>query len=77
MSKGGKKKRSTAGLILDVVLTLCTCMLWLILILIRYLRNNSLQLHICTEMLNRVSVFFLCSFLRAKKTCPFMKREDK
>ena len=24
MSKGGKKKRSTAGLILDVVLTLCT-----------------------------------------------------
>lgn len=40
MSKGGKKKRSTAGLILDVVLT-------------------------------------LCSFLRAKKTFPFMKREDK
>ena len=24
MSKGGKKKRSTAGLILDVILTLCT-----------------------------------------------------
>nr|DAP99183.1 MAG TPA: hypothetical protein [Caudoviricetes sp.] len=30
-----------------------------------------------TEMLNRVSVFFLCSFLHAKKTFPFMKREDK
>ena len=28
MSKGGKKKRSTAGLILDVVLTLCTGGLW-------------------------------------------------
>lgn len=41
MSKGGKKKRSTAGLILDVILTLCTGDLWLIWILIRYLRNNS------------------------------------
>lgn len=41
MSKGGKKKRSTAGLILDVILTLCTDGLWLIWILIRYLRNNS------------------------------------
>ena len=30
MSKGGKKKRSTAGLILDVILTLCTGGLWLI-----------------------------------------------
>ena len=40
MSKGGKKKRSTAGLILDVVLTLCTGGLWLIWILIRYLRNK-------------------------------------
>lgn len=29
MSKGGKKKRSTAGLILDVVLTLCTGGLWI------------------------------------------------
>ena len=29
MSKGGKKKRSTAGLILDVILTLCTGGLWL------------------------------------------------
>ena len=28
MSKGGKKKRSTAGLILDVILTLCTGGLW-------------------------------------------------
>lgn len=41
MSKGGKKKRSTAGLILDVILTLCIGGLWLIWILIRYLRNNS------------------------------------
>ena len=41
MSKGGKKKRSTAGFILDVILTLCTGGLWLIWILIRYLRNNS------------------------------------
>lgn len=41
MSKGGKKKRSTVGLILDVVLTFCTGGLWLIWILIRYLRNNS------------------------------------
>lgn len=40
MSKN-KKKRSTAGLILDLVLTICTGGLWLILILIRYLRNNS------------------------------------
>lgn len=30
MSKSGKKKRSTAGLILDVILTLCTGGLWLI-----------------------------------------------
>ena len=37
----GRKKRSTAGLILDVILTLCTGGLWLIWILIRYLRNNS------------------------------------
>ena len=41
MSKGGKKKRGTAALILDVILTLCTGGLWLIWILIRYLRNNS------------------------------------
>ena len=41
MSKGGKKKRSTAGLILDVILTLCAGGLWLIWILNRYLRNNS------------------------------------
>lgn len=42
MSKNNnKKKRSTAGLILDVILTFCTGGLWLIWILIRYLRNNS------------------------------------
>ena len=34
-------KRSTGGLILDVILTFCTGGLWLIWILIRYLRNNS------------------------------------
>ncbi len=36
-----KKKRGTGGLILDLILTLCTGGLWLIWILIRYLRNNS------------------------------------
>lgn len=41
MSRNNGKKRSTAGLILDVVLTLCTGGLWLIVVLIRYLRNNS------------------------------------
>lgn len=41
MSRNNRKKRSTAGLILDVILTLCTGGLWLIWILIRYLRNNS------------------------------------
>ena len=35
------KKRSTAGLILDVILTFTTGGLWLIWIIIRYLRNNS------------------------------------
>ena len=40
MSKGNGK-RSTGGLILDVILTFCTGGLWLIWILIRYLRNNS------------------------------------
>lgn len=38
---GGKKKRSTAGLILDVILVFATGGLWLIWILVRYLRNNS------------------------------------
>lgn len=37
----GKRRRSTAGLILDFVLVLLTGGLWLIWILIRYLRNNS------------------------------------
>lgn len=41
MSRNSGKKRSMAGLILDVILTLCTGGLWLIWILIRYLRNNS------------------------------------
>lgn len=41
MSRNNGKKRSTAGLILDVIFTLCTGGLWLIWILIRYLRNNS------------------------------------
>lgn len=41
MSKNKHKKRSTAGLILDVFLTVITGGLWLIWILIRYLRNNS------------------------------------
>ena len=41
MSNKNGKKRSTAGLILDVFLTLFTGGLWLIWILIRYLRNNS------------------------------------
>ncbi len=34
------KKRSTAGLILDFVLVIATGGLWLIWILIRYLRNR-------------------------------------
>lgn len=41
MSKNTKKKRGTGGLILDLFLTLITGGLWLIWILIRYLRNNS------------------------------------
>lgn len=41
MGRNSGKKRSTAGLILDVILTFCTGGLWLIWILIRYLRNNS------------------------------------
>lgn len=36
-----KKKRGCMGLLLDVVLTICTGGLWLLWILIRYLRNNS------------------------------------
>ena len=36
-----KKKRGCLGLIFDFVLTLLTGGLWLIWILIRYLRNNS------------------------------------
>ena len=41
MSKNGKK-RGFGGLLLDfIILVLCTGGLWLIWILIRYLRNNS------------------------------------
>ena len=36
-----RKKRSTGGLILDFILTFLTGGLWLVWILIRYLRNNS------------------------------------
>lgn len=36
-----KKKRSTFGLIVDLCLTFMTGGLWLIWIIIRYLRNNS------------------------------------
>ena len=35
------KKRSTAGLILDVIIVFATGGLWLVWILVRYLRNNS------------------------------------
>lgn len=40
MSRNGRK-RSTFGILLDFILTICTGGLWLIWILIRYLRNNS------------------------------------
>lgn len=39
--KHGKKKRGTLGILLDVILTVITGGLWLIWIVIRYLRNNS------------------------------------
>lgn len=39
--KANGKKRSTAGLILDVILVFATGGLWLVWILVRYLRNNS------------------------------------
>lgn len=41
MSRNGSSKRGTGGILLDVILTLCTGGLWLLWILIRYLRNNS------------------------------------
>ena len=37
----GTRRRSTVGLIFDFVLTICTGGLWLVWIVIRYLRNNS------------------------------------
>lgn len=36
-----KKKRGTLGLIVDIILTIATGGLWLLWIVIRYLRNNS------------------------------------
>lgn len=36
-----KKKRGTFSLLVDFILTICTGGLWLIWIVIRYLRNNS------------------------------------
>ncbi len=35
------KKRSFWGLVLDFILVICTGGLWLIWLLIKYLRNNS------------------------------------
>lgn len=36
-----RKKRGCLGLLLDLILTICTGGLWLIWILIKYLRHNS------------------------------------
>lgn len=41
MSKNREKKRSTGGMILDLILVFATGGLWLIWILVRYLRSNS------------------------------------
>lgn len=41
MSRNGTNKRGAGGILLDVILTLCASGLWLLWILIRYLRNNS------------------------------------
>lgn len=41
MSNGGGKKRGFFGLLFDFIFVLLTGGLWLIWILIRYLRNNS------------------------------------
>lgn len=41
MAKKNGKKRGTFGLIIDMILTLLTGGLWLVWIIIRYLRNNS------------------------------------
>lgn len=41
MSRSEKKKRSTIGILFDFILVFCTGGLWLVWILIRYLRNNS------------------------------------
>lgn len=39
--KNSNKKSSFGGILLDFILVICTGGLWLIWILIRYLRNNS------------------------------------
>lgn len=39
--KNGKKQRGLLGLLLDIILVILTDGLWLIWILIRFLRNNS------------------------------------
>ena len=41
MAKNKAKKRGTFGLIMDVILTCMTGGLWLVWIIIRYLRSNS------------------------------------
>ena len=57
MSKSNRsttKKRGFGGLLLDFILVLCTGGLWLIWILIRYLRNNSWAItKYLTEILKR------------------------
>lgn len=75
MSKNGKK-RSFGGLLLDFVLVLCTGGLWLIWILIRYLRNN-LNIHTLTEMLKRVSRSFFMLFMPREKNMAFYEERSK
>ena len=79
MSKGSGKKRSTVGLILDVILTLCTGGLWLIWILIRYLRNNSLPMIILYFWFGRDACgrlgFFYALFLFREKNRLFYGEE--
>lgn len=65
MSKSNRsttKKRGFGGLLLDFILVLCTGGLWLIWILIRYLRNNSSAItKYLTEILKRcLGLFLLC-----------------
>ena len=76
MSKGNGK-RSTGGLILDVILTFCTGGLWLIWILIRYLRNNSCPSGYLTETLEKVSRLFLCPFWLPQKKQGLLWRRER